>query len=675
MRSNEYRYSQRNSRAASIVSSTKGVIFLGTPHRGGNHTAWAKIATNMAKFVLKDNNSRVIDALTRGSEVLERLQDSFSGVATSLNIFSFFEEVATSVAGKVCKESRVAVFYCKTNSFRLSTMILLRWVMPMKENNGFPQVTPICASSTLKIASATNESPVPSGNLSMMPTFSLTMVKPLRTLSDYHHRIKPWLLKMLMSRALDPSHWSVLISPIYAKVMLESYNLKTPIRDNEFADSSVHGYRTSCPPLPRPHSSDTSVPDPSVSGSRNPASSDPTKMLSKAGFNLKSKRSRCSALLWVADRWQEEALTLLLDTEIDLETRTDQGMTPLMLAADSGDAGAAKLLLDAGADVEAYSITAEWPLTPLFYAALKGHNRVIEHLLRSGAVEHPHIILCATAKGQLSTMELLLHSANRYALNAALDAVLSCAAYYGYLDIVKLATKAKANIDRVSTVLPIGSLPLADELRIFSVKDQVYLADHTTALIRAIRNGQESVVRFLIEQYADTNIATPASGKTPLMEAVMGGEKTIVQILLTRSIMDINAVDNHGESALWCAVIIGDTATVRLLIDHHAYVDKINKGGGTLVLEAVFTLSRHQDSDDILRMVAQRSRYVNVMHRGHHLTPLQAAAKKGHVTAARILLEAGADKDLVNVNGDSAVTIAEENGCHDLVKLFADWKK
>ena len=71
-KSNEYRASGRNPRAAAIITSTYGIAFLGTPHRGGNHTAWAKIATNFAGIILKDHNARVVDALTRGKPLLWR---------------------------------------------------------------------------------------------------------------------------------------------------------------------------------------------------------------------------------------------------------------------------------------------------------------------------------------------------------------------------------------------------------------------------------------------------------------------------------------------------------------------------------------------------------------------------------------------------------------------------
>jgi protein SERAC1 len=99
--SNKHRLNNRDPRAGSIVTSTSGIVFLGTPHRGGNNTAWAKIVTGLATAVFKDNNARLIEALTRGSEILEHLQDSFSSIGGQFNTPSFFEERGFGVAGKV----------------------------------------------------------------------------------------------------------------------------------------------------------------------------------------------------------------------------------------------------------------------------------------------------------------------------------------------------------------------------------------------------------------------------------------------------------------------------------------------------------------------------------------------------------------------------------------------
>ena len=87
-------------RLAAIFPATVGIVFAGTPHRGSNKAAWTAIATNLAKLVMKDHNDRVVDALCRGSETLERLQHSFAGVLMKLNVFSFLEDLQTAGVGK-----------------------------------------------------------------------------------------------------------------------------------------------------------------------------------------------------------------------------------------------------------------------------------------------------------------------------------------------------------------------------------------------------------------------------------------------------------------------------------------------------------------------------------------------------------------------------------------------
>ncbi len=84
-----------------MYNATAGVVFLGTPHRGSNRSAWATVAKNLNDAVLRNNDPRVVEALTRGSEVLERLQDTFSGLLQKISIYSFMENMPVEGIGKV----------------------------------------------------------------------------------------------------------------------------------------------------------------------------------------------------------------------------------------------------------------------------------------------------------------------------------------------------------------------------------------------------------------------------------------------------------------------------------------------------------------------------------------------------------------------------------------------
>ncbi|KAI9823464.1 MAG: hypothetical protein M1832_002475 [Thelocarpon impressellum] len=95
------RFRTHNPRGAAVGASTVGVIFAGTPHRGSNSAVWASIANNVAKYALNDQNDKVVDALRRGSETLERLQYNFSPILPDLKVFTLLEDHRYSKAGKV----------------------------------------------------------------------------------------------------------------------------------------------------------------------------------------------------------------------------------------------------------------------------------------------------------------------------------------------------------------------------------------------------------------------------------------------------------------------------------------------------------------------------------------------------------------------------------------------
>lgn len=95
-----------NTSTAGIKTATRGVVFLGTPHRGSNKAKWATIATNLMGIVLKDNNSRVAEALVRGSETLERIQTNFSKFLITLPVWTCYEDLQYEKIGKVRDETK-----------------------------------------------------------------------------------------------------------------------------------------------------------------------------------------------------------------------------------------------------------------------------------------------------------------------------------------------------------------------------------------------------------------------------------------------------------------------------------------------------------------------------------------------------------------------------------------
>jgi hypothetical protein len=101
----------RRPRLAAIKPATIGVIFAGTPHRGADKARWASVATHLSKFVLRDPNEAIIQALKRGSETLERLQSDFARILSDLPVYTFSEDHDFPGNGKIVdKDSSIIGF-------------------------------------------------------------------------------------------------------------------------------------------------------------------------------------------------------------------------------------------------------------------------------------------------------------------------------------------------------------------------------------------------------------------------------------------------------------------------------------------------------------------------------------------------------------------------------------
>ncbi|KAE8156908.1 hypothetical protein BDV40DRAFT_293146 [Aspergillus tamarii] len=88
-----------------ILRSTRGIIFLGTPHHGASLAKWADFVCRSISLV-KQTNSEIVNVLKRDSEVLARIQDGFHTMVRSvgpppIEVTCFYEEVPVLGVGLV----------------------------------------------------------------------------------------------------------------------------------------------------------------------------------------------------------------------------------------------------------------------------------------------------------------------------------------------------------------------------------------------------------------------------------------------------------------------------------------------------------------------------------------------------------------------------------------------
>lgn len=80
---------------------SKGVVFLGTPHRGSRFADLGKVLGDMAKALHVSVNTPLLKDLAQSSAALLALAQSFRPRASALRIETFYETEITVPMGKV----------------------------------------------------------------------------------------------------------------------------------------------------------------------------------------------------------------------------------------------------------------------------------------------------------------------------------------------------------------------------------------------------------------------------------------------------------------------------------------------------------------------------------------------------------------------------------------------
>jgi ankyrin repeat protein len=256
------------------------------------------------------------------------------------------------------------------------------------------------------------------------------------------------------------------------------------------------------------------------------------------------------------------------------------GFTPLLFAARVGDLDTARLLLEAGGDV---NDVADDGLSALVLATLRGHVALATLLLEYGADPNAD-------------------SAGYTALHWA------AGSWETELTVTAITTDRDGEWETIAG-LKEGRLPLVNSLlahgadpnarikrtpaRAGSSKNPALaeLVGATPFLIAAAA-GATDVMRALAAKGADTHLAAAGKG-TPLMAAAglgrVQGEVSVpekdtlaaAQLIVQLGGADLNAVDAVGNTALHYAAYMRRDSIVRFLVEQGAALEVKNKFGET----------------------------------------------------------------------------------------------
>ena len=333
--------------------------------------------------------------------------------------------------------------------------------------------------------------------------------------------------------------------------------------------------------------------------------------------------SRLSDAAMQGDR---DAVRSLLAQKVDVNAPQGDGTTALHWAAYKDDVEMAKMLLASGASVKA--ATRIGAITPLFMAAKNGSAAMIEILLKAGAESN--------ATDEHGTTALMTAAAS------------------GSTEAVKVLIDHGADVN---------------------AKEGTH---GQTALMFAAALNRDAAIRMLLAHGADPSITSkpvklPPAGPrfddgNPVPEAkeekpaaAPGKESATDQ----KAALDALATSLGFKSAVYTAGKPEDAPA-----DLKTMVQKLSAKVDEMEKRLPGDKSKGEDGNN--------SMYGIIRERGTldmgGLTALLYAARDGHMEAAKALLESGANINEVSTSEKtSPLVMATINGHFDLAKLFVDW--
>ena len=419
-----------------------------------------------------------------------------------------------------------------------------------------------------------------------------------------------------------------------------------------------------------------------------------------------------TALHWAAYRNDPEVAALLLDAGADADATNDLGATPVWLAADNGSAAMVEQLLDAGADPDIALLNGETPVmtasrtgnadavrllaargadvnakersrgqTALMWGVAQGHHEIIDVLLTHGADVH--------ARSRIRPRMMHAESTNASQYDQGVVWIrggytpLLFAARHGDAEAGRRLAGAGADIDDAA---PTGA----------------------SALVVAAHSGHADFARFALGAGADPNAI--GAGYTSLHAAILRGDPELTTALLAagadpntrlergtplrRAGQDWAIAPQHvSATPYWLAAYYQEADIMHALaawgadpvlttLERWAYVFERAGGIGpphiaggfqTPLLAAVsgannrgrrFNSSlRNPDREEraayeAARVAIEHGADVNRTDHGG-TAPLHSAAQRNYATLVELLAANGADLNLKNGGGTTALTLAE----------------
>jgi ankyrin repeat protein len=350
-------------------------------------------------------------------------------------------------------------------------------------------------------------------------------------------------------------------------------------------------------------------------------------------------------------------------------------ISSLMVASYFGHDTVVEQLLESGTtDVDSKG---ENGRTPLSYAAENGNEAVVKLLLRTDQVEadseYDRMALSSIAHNTYNAvMKLVIEgkSFDNLAEGNVDDEVRIAFLYYtenGYADMFKLLVGdnlKKHGRTPLSYAAGNGHEAVV-KLLLETGKIEVNSVDQDdrTPLSYVAENGNEAVVKLLLE--TEQVEVDGGYDRTPLSFAAGNGHEAVVKLLLKTGKADVDSKDNESRTPLSHAAENGNETIVKLLLEGKADVDSKDNESRTPLSHAA-----ENRNETVVKLLLEGK--ADVDSKDHkNRTPVWWAAAYRNEAVVKLLLATGkVDVDFKDNDGETPMSRAVEGGHEGVVKLL-----
>ena len=333
-------------------------------------------------------------------------------------------------------------------------------------------------------------------------------------------------------------------------------------------------------------------------------------------------------------RWQSVELHVLADE-----------CTPLTLACRSGESEAARILLNAGANIDHEDGDGDdAALNAVYSWSFETVQVLVQHVSSADKrrTKFGPALIKAAERGLIEIVRFLLaHDVTADFLGGEIGRTpLMSASSNGQCDVMNALLQSGASVDKINSM-------------------------GRTALFYAVSDPSGHAIAALLAAGADIN-HTDNTGYTALMASTGESDPACLRELVDHQ-ADLHLQDENGADALSYAACREQKEQAQILIERGARVDAPDIEGWTpLIVAAAW------NSHAIARLLIEHG--ANVEHQTFNTldTALSKAAQFGSLEAAQVLIESGAALDTKNQKGNTALFEAAARNNPEVLKLLIE---